>query len=114
MIKLTDLAKQLCDKGEKFFQIYRTICASCPQCGGQLAIKYASNPKHLRKLSIIIACTKNCDRDIWNTDTKSGFTHWWLDGPRDRDGYLKIIESLPLEEKKIIKELERGLRKINR
>jgi hypothetical protein len=60
-------------------------------------------------LSVIIACTDNCDREIWNTDAKSGFTHWWLDGSRDRDGYLRIVESLPPEEKKIIKELERGL-----
>lgn len=114
MIKLTDLAKELYDKSKKFFQIYKTISASCPQCGGQLAIKYASNPKHLRKLSVIIACTNNCDRKIWNTDAKSGFTHWWLDGPRDRDGYLKIVESLPPGEKKILKEIERGLREINR
>jgi hypothetical protein len=114
MIKLTDLAKELYDKSEKYFQIYKTISARCPRCGGQLAIKYASNPKHLRKLSVIIACTSNCDREIWNTDAKSGFTHWWLDGPRDRVGYLKIIESLPSNEKKIVEELEKGLRKINK
>jgi hypothetical protein len=114
MIKLTDLVKELCDKSKKIFQIYKTISACCPQCGGQLAIKYASNPKHLRKLSVIIACTNNCDREIWNTDAKSGFTHWWLDGSRDRDGYLKIVESLPPNEKKIVEELERGLRRINR
>jgi hypothetical protein len=52
--------------------------------------------------------------EIWNTEAKSGFTHWWLDGSRDGDGYFKIIESLPPEEKKIIKELERGLQKVNR
>jgi len=113
MIKLTNLAKELYDKSKRFFQIYKIISASCPQCRGQLAIKYASNPKHLRKLSVIIACTNNCDREIWNTDAKSGFTHWWLDGSRDRVGYLKIVESLPFEEKKIIKELERALQKIN-
>jgi hypothetical protein len=114
VIELTDLIKDLYDKSEKFFQIYKTISARCPRCGGQLAIKYASNPKHLRKLSVIIACTNNCDRKIWNTDVKSGFTHWWLDSSRDRDGYLRIIESLPLEEKKMIGQLERGLQKVNR
>jgi len=114
MIKLTNLAKELYDKSKKFFQIYKTISATCPRCGGQLAIKYASNPKHLRKLSVIIACTNNCDREIWNTDAKSGFTHWWLDGPRDREGYTKIVESLPPEGKEIIKELEKSLQKINR
>ena len=114
MAKLTDLAKELYDKSKKYFQIYKIISVRCPRCGGKLAIKYSSNPKHLRKLSVIIACTSNCDREIWNTDAKSGFTHWWLDGPRDRVGYLKIIKSLPSNEKKIVEELERGLRKINK
>ena len=111
---MADIIKELSKRSGISFQIYRAISAKCPRCGGQLAIKYASNPKHLRKLSVIIACTNNCDREIWNTDVESGFTHWWLDGPRDRDGYLKIVESLPSEEKKIVEELERGLRRINR
>ena len=113
MTELTDLVEELYEKSSKSFQIYKTISANCPRCGGQLAIKFASNPNHQRKLSVIIACTKNCDRELWNTEAKSGFTHWWLDGSRDREGYLKIIDSLPPEEKKAMEELEKCLRKIN-
>lgn len=114
MINLTDLIEELHGKSTRFFQTYKTLSAQCPRCGGQLAIKYASNPAHQRKFSVIIACTNNCDRKIWNTDAKNGFTHWWLDGSRDRDGYLKIIESLLPKEKKMLEELEKGLQKINR
>jgi len=111
---MTDLVEELYKKSTKYFQIYKTISAYCPRCGSQLVIKYASNPGHQRKLSIIIACINNCDRKLWNTDAQSGFTHWWLDGDRDRKGYLKIVESLPKNEKKMVRELQRGLQKINK
>jgi len=114
VVGLTDLLKELSRKSKEYFQIYKTISAHCPQCDGQLAIKFASNPKHQRKLSIIIACTNNCDKQKWNTDAKTGFTHWWLDGSRDREGYMRIVESLPPEERNTIKELERSLQELNK
>lgn len=84
-----------------------------PNCGAQLAVKYARNSKHKRVLSVIIACTKECDKAIWNTEAKEGFTHWWLDGNRDKEGYDKIVHSLTFDEQEIIHELESRLRRIN-
>ena len=113
---MADLVDLLHKKSESYFKEYKILSANCPNCGAPLVIKYARNPpKHyLRKLSIIIACTAECDRAIWNTDAKEGFTHWWLEGNRDKVGYEKIIDSLPSDEKKTVRELERGIRRINK
>jgi len=63
---------------------------------------------------VIIACSRECDRATWGTEAQEGFTHWWLDGPRDRSGYEKIVASLPPSEKREIHELEDSLRRTNR
>jgi len=109
------LAQKLLEKAKPYFQEYTTLSASCPKCGTPLVLKYASNPsRHMRQLSIIVACKNQCDKPIWNTDAKEGFTHWWLDGDRDREGYERIVQSLPTEEMKLVRRLERQVRKINR
>lgn len=112
---MVTLAQKLLGKARLYFQEYMTLSADCPECSAPLVLKYATNPsKHMKKLSLIVACKKQCDREIWNTDAKEGFTHWWLDGPRDQEGYERIIESLPTDERKLIRKLERQVRKMNR
>ncbi|MHA1330933.1 MAG: hypothetical protein ACTSR2_07640 [Candidatus Hodarchaeales archaeon] len=112
---MVTIAEKLLEKAKPYFQEYKTLSAKCPKCKAPLVLKYASNPeRHLRKLSLIVACKNNCDRSIWNTDGKEGFTHWWLDGPRDRKGYHGVIQSLPSNERKMVKKLEKQVRKINR
>ena len=107
------IADELMKTAKPYFQVHRPLTASCPKCGAQLALMYAAKPKHGRKLSVIIACSLECDRAIWGTEAEEGFTHWWLDGPRDRLGYEKIVVSLPPSEKREIHELEDSLRRIN-
>lgn len=109
------LAQKLLEKAKLYFQEYMVLSANCPECGAPLVLKFASNPdKHLKKLSVIVACRNKCDREIWNTDAEEGYTHWWLDGDRDREGYERIIQSLPTDEGRLIKQLERQVRKMNR
>ena len=108
------LAQKLLEKAKPYFQEYTTLSASCPKCGTPLVLKYASNPgRYMRQLSIIVACKKQCDKRIWNTNAKEGFTHWWLDGLRDREGYERIVQSLPIDERKLIRQLEKQVREIN-
>jgi len=101
-------------KAKPNFQEYMELSANCPKCDAPLVLKYASNPKHSRKLSIIIACRNQCDKHIWNTDIREGFTHWWLDGTRDREGYEGILKLLSDSENKLLRQLEKQLSKINR
>ena len=109
------LARKLLEKAESRFLEYMTLSANCPECDAPLILKFASNPdRHMKKLSVIIACKNDCDRELWNTDAKEGVTHWWLDGARDRQGYERIIESLPTDERKLVRQLERQVRKMNR
>ena len=110
------LAQKLLKKAKRHFQEYMILSATCPKCGSPLVLKYASNPnRHFpKKLSMIVACRNACDRNIWNTDAKEGFTHWWLDGPREREEYERIIQSLPSNERKLVKQLERQVKRINR
>lgn len=112
---MTDSIQELLENGKQHFQEYKIISANCPNCGALLVIKYACNPeKHGRMPSVIIACSKNCDTATWNTDSKEGSTHWWLDGSRDRVRYMRIINSLPPNEKEMIKTLERDLIALNK
>lgn len=109
------LAQELLEKAKHNFQEYTVLSANCPECGAPLVLKFASNPdRHMKKLSVIVACKNECDREIWNTDAKEGYTHWWLDGQRDKEGYEKIIQSLPSDERKLVKQLARQVGKINR
>ena len=109
------LAQRLLKKAKLYFQEYTTLSANCPKCGTPLVLKYASNPgRHMKTLSVIVACKNQCDKPIWNTDSKEGFTHWWLDGDRDREGYERIVQSLPIDERKLIKQLEKQVREINK
>lgn len=108
------LAQKLLKKAKTYFQEHTTLSANCPKCRSPLVLKYASNPRrHMKQLSIIVACKNQCDKHIWNTDAKEGFTHWWLDGDRDREGYERIVQSLPTDERRLIRQLERQVRKIN-
>jgi len=99
-----------------YFQEFRKLSVSCPKCDSQMVLKYASKPEYHngRKLSIIMCCSKNCDRKIWNTDAKAeDFTHWWLDGRRNLEGFEKIKNLMNESEKKLIEELQKKLFVIN-
>jgi len=112
---LSSLTRELLEKAKPYFQVYMKLSARCPGCGAPLVLKYRSNPErdYGRRLSVIIACSKACDKELWNLDVEEGLTHWWLDGTRDRETYRRIVESLPREEREIIKELERNLITLN-
>ena len=108
-----NLATELLKNAKPFFQIYRRLTGNCPNCNSKLVLKYRINDNDFRALSIILACSNNCDRQIWNTKATEGFTHWWLDGKRDKEDYERIISSLPDEERKLVKELESILYALN-
>lgn len=94
------------------FQELRRLTAQCPKCNSQMILKYASNPERHggRKLSVILCCSKSCDRGIWNSNAdEEEFTHWWLDGSRNMIEFQKIITSLPEEEARFVKELQTEL-----
>jgi hypothetical protein len=81
-----------------------------------MTLKFASNPLRYggKRLSIIMCCSSDCDRDLLNTKAdEKDFTHWWLDGSRNKEGYEAIVESLPTKEKQLIKELEKALYLLN-
>jgi hypothetical protein len=107
---------ELISKATPEFQTYRDLDARCPKCNSMMILKFASNPLGYggRRLSIIMCCSNDCDRDLWNTKTnEKDFTHWWLDGSRNKEGYEAILESLPTEEKALIRELEKDLYLLN-
>jgi len=110
------LIQKLLSKAKPYFQEFRKLSAQCPKCGSQMILKFASNPQRHggRKLSIILCCSNGCDRDIWNTDAnEKEFTHWWLDGNRNKEGYEKILKSLPEKERVLVKNLEYEVRMLN-
>ncbi len=110
-----ELIKEFVQKSKPYFQEYKRLKANCLKCNSQMILKFASNPqKHKGSLSIILCCSNNCDKEIWNTDAnEKKFTRWWLDGSRNREVYEKIINSLPDEENELIKRLENELKIIN-
>jgi len=102
------LIDKLLETAKPYFQEFKKLSVNCPKCKSQMVLKFASNPeKHGRKLSIILCCSKDCDRKIWNRKVEEKeFTHWWLDGKRNLEGYEKIVNSLPKEEREFIKRLK--------
>ncbi len=110
---VSDLCNELLKNATPRFEIYKRLTANCPKCGSQLVLKYRSKESDARRLSVIMACSNDCDKPIWNKHVEKGFTHWWLDVIMQREGYDEIINSLPTEESKIIRELEQCVRKLN-
>ena len=107
---------ELVSRATPEFQKYRDLDARCPKCNSVMILKFASNPLRYggRRLSIIMCCGNDCDRDLWDTKAdEKDFTHWWLDGSRNKEGYEAIVESLPTEEKGLIRELEKDLYLLN-
>jgi len=108
--------KELLSRAKLRFQELKRLSASCPRCGSQMILKSASNPqRHCgRRLSIILCCSNECDKVLWNTNAnEKKFTHWWLDGERNREGYGLIINSLPKEERKLIEKLQKEVIELN-
>ena len=107
---------ELVSKATPEFQKYRDLDARCPKCNSMMTLEFASNPLRYggRKLSIIMCCNNDCDRDLWNTKAdEKDFTHWWLDGSRNREGYDSIVDSLPPQEKELVRRLEEELLVVN-
>jgi len=97
------------------FQVYRKLSARCPKCRSVMVLRFSSNPIYGRRLSIVMACGGDCDRSIWDSKVdEKDFTHWWLDGSRNQQGYDSIVESLPAEEKELVRGLEKALLIVNR
>ena len=63
---------------------------------------------------MIVCCSNDCDKAIWdsNSDEKQ-FTHWWIDGNRNLEGFTSIINSLPNEEKELLVELREDVHSLN-
>jgi hypothetical protein len=110
------LVDQLLQSATPHFQVYKALNAVCPQCNSQMVLKYASNPRRhsWRKLSVIVCCSNDCDRAIWNSKAdEKQFTHWWIDGNRNLEGLIGIINSLTNEDKKLLLDLREDVRALN-
>ena len=108
------IAEELMAKATFNFQVYRKLSAHCPKCHSVMVLRFSSNPIYRRRLSIVMACGSDCDRTIWNAKVdEKDFTHWWLDGSRNQQAYNSIVESLPAEEKELVRDLEKALLVVN-